>query len=368
MSQTDQYPALTQNADGSFDSDYPLGDKPLGTFTITGSFGTNSVTRAFSDPLIEATAINATPANSNGIVFNATAGYPFLVKNDTQRGKVLYNTQDDANYNSALRYLTSEVPENTWLYFGHWTKVYVGLGGSPYTGYNQIKNDRWNSLNDINDASGCQVKLHANVQNGAGADTTTLLMNEGDPSWSLGNQYGGLPYSLTDNEWFFLDGAIFTGTQGGNDARIIRRILKGGVATIIENITGCRVYNDTQRFTAFIAQAYLGNWGPTSGTANTGPNADVRQISRSSMTVIEGKKRLDLSTSLNTATAAWRNNINWENVKWNGNVVADKDPLDADHYKGLPSGTHTIYARIIDGYTTDGWDNVVGSTSWEVTR
>ncbi len=364
MSQTDQRPPLAANYDGSRRSAYPAGDMSENSegsdFTIEGSFGTNSVINAFSDPLIEATAIDATPANANGIVFNATAGYPFLVKNDAQRGKILYNTQDDANYNSALRYLTSEVPENTWLYFGHWTKVYLGLSGSAYTGYNQLKNDRWNSLNDINDASGCQVKLHGEVQNNPGGETTTLLLNEGDPDWSLGNQYGGLDYPLTDNQWFFLDSAIFTGTQGGNDARIIRRILRGGVATIIENVTGCRVYNDAQRFTAFIAQAYMGNWGPTIGTANTGPAADVRQVSRSSLTVIEGKKRIDLSTSLNTATAAWRHNIPWSG--WNGSINSKR------YYKGLSSGTHTIYARVIDGYTTEGWDNVIGHASWVVTK
>lgn len=362
MAQTkqDKRGVWLKNFDNTYGSDYPNGDKAPNSegspFTIVGSFGTNAVTKAFSDPLIRATNIDSTPANGQGIVFNQTAGWPFVVKNDPVRGKVLFNTQDDSHYNSALRYFTSGVPENTWIYFGHWTKVNLG----SYSGYVQLKNDRWNVADDINDGSGVQIKLHAEVQNGIGGETSTLLINEGDPNWSLGNQYGGIPLVLTDNEWFFLDGAIFTGTQGGNDARVIRRILKGGQSFVIENITGCRIYNDLRRYIALILQAYLGNWGPTIQTANTGPAATTREISRSSLCVIHSKMRIDLSNNLDTSIASWRHNLDWD--EWNNDIDSVRE------YPGLPAGTHTIYARVIDGYTSSGWDNVIGSTSWVVTK
>lgn len=364
MPQTNQRPPLAANYDGSRRSAYPNGDMPANSdgsdFTIVGSFGTNPVVSAFSDLLIDATSIGGLPANSGGIIFDQTAGNPFVVEQDSARKKVLYSTQNSSNYNSCLRYLFDAMPESTWAYFGHWTKVRLRLSGADYTGYNQLKNDRFNSVNDINDGSGCQVKLHAEIQNGITGETTTLLINEGDPSWGLGNQYGGLDFPLTDNEWFFLDGAIFTGTQGGNDARVIRRILKGGVAHIIEDAKNCRIYDSLLRYIAFILQGYMGNWGTTIQTANEGPNPDSRELWRSSFSFIHGAKRIDLSTSLDTATAAWRHTIPW--TSWNGSITGKRD------YRGLPSGTHTIYARVIDGFTSSGWDNVVGYTSWVVTK
>ncbi len=364
MPQTNQRPPLAANYDGSRRSAYPAGDMPdlsLGTFTIEGNFGTNDVVRAFSDPLIEATPLGALPSNANGIIFDQPTGYPFTVVNDSERGKVLKNIQDSSNYNSALRFaFPASLPENTWFYASSLGKMYLGYEGSPYTGYNQLKIDRLNVVNEITDNSTCQIKMHTQVQNGASPSTTTLLMNDNDPGWGLANQYGGFDESLTDNEWFMTEFIIFTGTQGGNDGRVIYRILKGGVARLIEDVKNCRIYDDAQRFNFYLLQGYPGNFGPDAAHANDGPQPDVREFSRSSLVVIQGEKRIDLSTSLDTATAAWRYNIPWS--LWDGDITAEK------YYKGLSAGTHTIYARVIDGYTSDGWDNVIGYDSWVVTR
>lgn len=324
-------------------SGVPNPNNPLvhgSTVSITGSFGTNTTEHNFTKSLVEAASLGSTPVNANNFIFNNSLGTPLTVVVDSVRGKVLQNTQDSSNYNSAIRYRTlTPIDVNEYTYCAFWTKVRLQVSGADYTGGFQLKNMRWNFENSIVDNTNCDLKNHTQYTNPTSTLNQLMIYNNG----SNHTVYGGLAPNI-DNTWFLYEIFMSTGTVGGNNSRVVVRTSQTGTNRIVKNTSNITLYGGTDRFEYFIEQAYLGNW--------TVAAPDVREVWKDSSSVIRSWKRVDLCDTLDTQSSTYRQNQNWST--WNGDITLNLDTT------GLSVGNHTLYLRVIDGVDSSGWDNVVG--------
>jgi hypothetical protein len=69
---------------GSIDPSAPLIHGS--SVSMPSTTGANTLSRAFAKPLVDATALGATPVSAEGFNFSNTLGYPLVAVNDTQRG------------------------------------------------------------------------------------------------------------------------------------------------------------------------------------------------------------------------------------------------------------------------------------------
>lgn len=310
-------------------------------YTFAGGATVGDTIRSFAKPAINSVAVGERPANQNNFIFNATEGYPFTVQNDSERGKVLCNTQDGGHYNSILKYQTTDVPENTYLYSSYWQKVYLGLAGEPYPYYFQLKHWRWNETGSQQDNSQLDVKLTSQNQGESNSNLFVKNVNGTDTTW-----YGGQK-AVINNTWFNWETILFTGTVNGGDAFAICRLSQNGVNYIVQKRDNISLYGATERYRYLLMQGYTGNFGVT---INAGPSPDVRQISNDSACVIHSLSRFDLSSSPVTQTAARRQVLNHTISGSDAGVIIDTT--------GWPTGRHYANVRKISGIDSSGWDVV----------
>jgi len=324
-------------------------------YRFTGGATVGNATRASTKKLVNATAINGLPANSEGYIFNQTnSSIPFTVQNDAVRGKVLYTTQDINNYNSCLRYTAGTVPEQTYLYHSYWMKAKLQLSGSAYPHYFQLKNYRFNYINDINDNTVLDLKLHTQNYSGSATGNNLLLHNRTGfttETFDLGTSQ----IAAINDTWFKMEVFVYTGTVGTSDARVVCRLSQNGSNYIQKsnpNATypALNLLSSTDRFAYFIEQAYFGNFGVT---PNEGTRPDTTEIWRDSSCAIQSWSRFDICDTLTTQVSTKRQNLDY--------VIEGSDAVVTMDTTGWPTGTHNVYLRKISGIDSNGWDVVADS-------
>lgn len=322
--------------------------------TIDGPFGTSDVTQTFlggSTGMIESCQAGANISNGNGWYFNEL-GYPTRVMADPKRGKVLFTSEDSSHYN-ATRHFDSgfAIAEQRYFYKAHWVRSVLLLDGQPYTKSFQWKHERVNWRNTIVDGD-CEIKVH-DYPNGGGGLQTHVNRSASDKSVYWGGQV-----IKANSDWALLEMMVYTGTQGGNDAKVVTRAHVNGKTYVNQNKQAERVYADpTMRLRHFIEQNYFGNFGQVEdGVNNPLPKPEVRELWSDDSRVIVGNdaragwQRVELRDAVSLQDAKVRELQSW-NI-WDGNITLTLNT------GGLPPGVHDLFLVVIDGVDAQGWDVV----------
>ncbi len=322
--------------------------------TLTGSFGTHSVTKTFlggAGGLIEYQPVGATMPNSNNWTFH-TLGYTAAIKVDPARGKVLFNPEDSSHYAATRRYDSgAPIPEQRYLYKAHYVRNVMLLDGLPYTKSYQWKHERINWENSIEDGD-CEIKVHNWPPNGP---ISFVNRSASDKS----TYWGSAAQAPSSNgDWALMEIFVFTGTQGQSDGKVITRVHKNGRTVVGLNRQAERVYADPAlRFRYFLEQNYFGNLGQSEdGVDNPLPKPQVRELYSDDSQVIvgldafSGFRRIELRDTVELNTATIRELQDW--TTWNGNIDLHLNT------GGIPPGEHDLYLVVVDGVDSDGLDIV----------
>lgn len=300
---------------------------------------------------IESGAVGAAPQNGGGWTFNDLGG-PTTVRTDLTRGAVLFTPMDAQNYNATRRYDPgfSILPQRH-VYKAHYVRNVLLLDGLPYTKSYQWKHERISWQNSVSDTQ-CEFKVH-NWPTSMGPIT---LLNRTDASAET--WWGGVAAD-SNGGWALMEIFIYTGSDGGNDGRVVTRVHKNGSTRVGQNRSNMRIYSGPERrLRYFVEQNYFGNFGQIEdGVDNSLPKPQIREIhSDDSQVQIGGDnqagwQRIELRDSVDLRDAQVRELQDWQ--QWTSAGIALR--LNTG---GLPPGLHDLYLVVIDGLDADGWDIV----------
>ena len=329
---------VSDSGGGATEQSFRHGD----LITIEGAFGQSDVTHTFlggASGMIEACQPGAEISNGNGWYFNEL-GYPTRVMSDATRGKVLFTPEDRDHYNATRHFDPGfAIAERRYFYKAHWVRSVLLLDGQPYLKSFQWKHERVNWQNTIVDGD-CEIKVH-DYPNGGGG-----LMTFVNRSASEKSVYWGGQVIKANSAWALLEMLVYTGTQGGNDAKVVTRAHVNGRTYVNQNKQTERVYADpSMRLRHFIEQNYFGNFGQVEdGVNNPLPKPDVRELWSDDSRVIVGNddragwQRVELRDAVSLQEAQVRELQTW-NV-WDGNITLNLNT------GGLQSGTHLSLIHI----------------------
>lgn len=277
-------------------------------------------------------------------------------KLDAERGRVLYNTEDDSHYNATRIFDAGEIPEGRSFYKAHWVRNVLLLDGELYPWSYQWKHERvsWQSV--WTDTS-VEVAIF-NWPDGSGAASSMTAVRRAADDQTV---YWDGEAADSNGGWALLELIVSTGTVDQTDGLIVTRVHKDGHTVISQNVQPERVYADPDlRFRYFIEQNYFGNFAQSElGVDNDMPHPQVRELYSDDSRIIVGngpeggRRRVELRDTIDLQTATVRELQSW--TAWDGAITLN---LNAG---GLPTGTHALFLVVIDGVDADGWDNVVAS-------
>lgn len=324
------------------------------TLTLQGSFGTQNVRKTFlggHEGMIESQPVDGIMPDGNGWTFSGLA-HTAIIKPDPTRGKVLFNTEDNANYAAYRRYDHGDpIPEQRYFYKAHYVRNVLLLDGAPYSMSYQWKHERINWEPKITDGD-CEIKVHNWFKSNGGM----AFVNRSSDDKST--YYIGRNVPDHNGDWALLEIMVFTGTKGQNDGKVITRVHKNGQTAIGLNKQTERVYNDPSlRLRYFLEQNYFGNFAQSeAGPDNNLPKPQIRELYSDDSRVIvgldatSGWKRIELRDTIDLRTATIRELQDW--TSWNGNIDVKLNT------GGIGPGEHDLYLVVIDGVDADGWDIV----------
>ena len=325
------------------------------TVSLQGSFGTQNIRKTFlggSGGMIESQPIDGLMPNGNGWTFSGLA-HTAIIKPDPTRGKVLFNTEDNANYAAYRRYDHGDpIPEQRYFYKAHYVRNVLLLDGAPYSMSYQWKHERINWEPKITDGD-CEIKLHNWPNTNGGIAFVNRSSNDKSTYYT-----GRSSVPDSNGGWALLEIMVFTGTEGLNDGKVIMRVHKNGQTAVGLNKQAERVYSDPDlRLRYFLEQNYFGNFAQAeAGPDNNLPRPQIREIYSDDSRVIvgldatSGWKRVELRDTVDLRTATIREIQDW--TSWKGDIDVKLNT------GGIRPGEHDLYLVVIDGVDADGWDIV----------
>jgi len=322
--------------------------------TLQGDFGTEDVISTFlggaSGP-IEALGVGDVIANGGDWHFDDCVT---TVAMDSERGEVLYNTEDSQSYNATRIFDAGVIEEQRSFYVAYWVRNVMLLNGQPYTKSYQWKHNRisWQYVWTDTDT---EIKIH----NWPTSQGPMTFINRSATDQDV---YWGGAAADSNGGWAMLEVIVSTGTEGNKDGLVVTRVHKNGQTVISQNLQPEGVYADPNlRLRYFIEQNYFGNFGQLEdGVDNDLPKPDVRELYSDDSRIVVGKgpesgrRRIELRDRIDLQSATVRELQPW--TLWDGTITLELNT------GGLPPGLHELFLVVIDGVDADGWDHVVAST------
>ena len=296
------------------------------TSTITGTgFGTNTATQHFSKDWLDALPDGAAP-EANGWTW---AGYDVDVDTDPTYGKILSGITNSTDFNNPRQYNHGlDIPASSDMFVSWVSRLTIPDSNLDF----QHKQFRVEPT--VNYVDGGPEITEFNWFGGAGKQ-----MGFRPTSATSGPTEYGQPYQDKDT-WTRQERSYEIAAQGSSTSDVnVARFPYGSAPTFKLNASQL-LYNDSDRYQAFIWQNYVGN------TSN-GTRSDETHEGKDYYVQIDSKKNVILSTHTDPALATFTQVQKWNS--WSDTSI------DFDvNLTGVADGSYYILVR-------DGLETVLGS-------